>query len=93
MDLVFGDRWGDYRWKLWQGLITNHYSYAIDSHETIQSKLGSLECFRVTATAKSEIGETYLTAFFNEKLGFVRLKYMNIDDSQVIMELVEIKKN
>jgi hypothetical protein len=37
--------------------------------------------------AESELGKTYLTSYFNETYGFVRLEYINIDGSTLNIEL------
>jgi hypothetical protein len=90
--LEIGDGWGDYRWKLWEGSITNHYSYRIESQEKVETKLGNFDCLKIVSQARSRIGETYLTAYYNEDFGFVRLAYTNIDKSQVSLNLTKIVK-
>lgn len=91
--LEIGENWSDYRWKTWKGSIVNKYSYKVEAIENIQTNLvDSIACFKVVSNAKSAIGITHLTAYYNETLGFVKLMYTNIDQSQVILNLTRIIK-
>lgn len=91
--LRIGDHWADGRWKLWKGQVENEYHYEITDKRTLKTDLGEIECLVIESNAKSRIGETKLTAYFNTKLGFVKLDYTNIDGSKTILELTEhIKK-
>lgn len=90
--LEIGDGWGDYRWKSWDGSITNHYSYRVEAQEEVETKIGNLDCLKIVSEAKSRIGETYLTAYYNEDFGFVKLVYTNIDKSQIALNLVKVVK-
>jgi len=81
--------WMDIRWKTWEGNIENNYQYEITDKCILETVIGNIECFIIDATAKSRLGDTKLRAYFNEKLGFVKLDYVNIDGSQTNLELVE----
>lgn len=87
--LSIGSQWGDERWKTWEGGIENQYFYEITEKKTIETALGKLECFIIESTAWSELGETKLTAYFNEKYGFIKLNYINIDGSKTNLELIK----
>jgi len=92
--LEIGDQWGDYRWKEWNGIIENQYVYEmVDTNSMIHTSLGDLVCCKIDSYAESELGKTYLTAYFNEIYGFVRLEYINIDGSTLNIEIekAEIK--
>lgn len=89
--LRIGDHWKDDRWKTWNGSITNNYEYEIIGMEKLNTKLGTMECWVVEATATSEIGATGLIGYFNEKNGFVKLDYINIDKSRLTIEIKEIR--
>ena len=92
--LTIGSQWGDARWKEWEGAIVNHYKYRItDTNRTIITVLGSMNCTVVESRAKSRIGTTQATFYFEEKLGFVKYEYVNIDGSSLTIELVEINVN
>lgn len=88
--LKIGDYWKDERWKLWNGPITNNYKYSIVGKEALHTKLGKLDCWIVEGTAESAIGSTSLTGYFNESFGFVKLDYVNIDKSKVIIEIKKV---
>jgi hypothetical protein len=82
------------RWKKWEGVITiNHYSYEItDTAKIIATSIGDLSCYVIESVAKSELGDTFLTAYFNTNYGFVKLDYTNIDGSKLILKLEKIEK-
>lgn len=86
--LKFGDHWKDKRWLLWQGENENIYSYKITNKVKLKTKLGILDCFIVVGEAKSSLGKTNLKSYFNEKFGFVKLDYTNIDGTKTIIELI-----
>lgn len=89
--LKIGAGWGDERWKIWEGSIENKYQYEITDKKKITTKFGELDCFTITSTANSRIGNTALTALFHPKYGFIELDYTNIDGSKTILELVEYR--
>jgi hypothetical protein len=86
-ELRIGDYWGDKRWKEWTGVITNISTYEITGDALLATKFGKVKCYIVQASAKSELGVTYLTGYFNPTFGFVKLDYTNIDGSKIILEL------
>lgn len=88
-ELGIGGFWGDERWKTWEGSINNEYRYEITDKKAITTIFGDLEVYEITATAQSELGETGLTALFDEQYGFIELDYENIDGSRTLLELVE----
>lgn len=91
--LNFGDHWADKRWLEWKGENENNYKYQIIDKTTIATKLGDLECYVIESEAKSKLGTTKLTSYFNEKFGFVKLNYVNIDSSKIIIEIDDVKDN
>lgn len=90
--LKIGSFWGDQRWITWNGTIENKYQYEIVNIKRINSFKGKIKCYEVSATATSEIGTTRLNAFFNNTYGFVKLIYLNIDSTKLVLELVDIDK-
>ncbi|MDR2126258.1 MAG: hypothetical protein LBP63_05460 [Prevotellaceae bacterium] len=90
-DLTIGSYWGDARWKEWNDQIVNQMNYEITGDTVLQTSIGKLKCFVIKSSAKSEIGTTYLTAFFNETYGFVELYYTNIDSSKLILKIEQYK--
>jgi len=91
-NLKIGDSWADERWKKWEGSIENKCKYEIINKTKLETKLGELECYVIKSNAKSRIGQTELTAFFNEKFGFVKLNYTNIDGTKTNLELIETNR-
>lgn len=90
--LTIGSQWGSPYWKEWEGAIVNRYRYKIvDTSCSLSTALGALDCVRVEATAKSRLGKTHLTAYYNEKYGFVKFDYINIDGSQIEIDLQSLR--
>lgn len=88
--LTIGSQWGDERWKTWTGSIVNKYKYKItDTACEVVTPMGTLSCVKVEAMAKSRIGKTLLTAYYNDTYGFVKMDNTNIDGSKIIINLVE----
>lgn len=90
--LQIGDSWADERWKKWEGSIENEYNYEIVDKKNIETQLGILECYVIESIAESRIGQTELRALFNEKYGFVKLNYTNIDGTKTNLELIEHRR-
>ena len=87
--LTIGSHWGDERWKTWTGGIVNKYKYKItDTDCEVVTPMGTLPCVKVEAVAKSRIGKTYLTAYYNDTYGFVKMDNTNIDGSRLVVDLV-----
>jgi hypothetical protein len=88
--LEIGDYWKDQRWKVWTGSIKNEYQYEITGHEKLQTAIGTLDCWVVNSTATSRVGVTELKAFYNEKYGFVKLDFVNIDKSMLNINIKKV---
>ena len=50
---------------------------------------GLLPCYVITGNAVNQIGETSLTAYFNQNYGFILLKYTNIDRSIITLKRIK----
>lgn len=92
-ELSIGDHYGDNRWKTWSGRITNSYNYEVIRRISLDTNFGKLECYEIQSKAVSELGTTSLKSWFNEEFGFVKLKYVNIDQSILTLTLVDKKNN
>ena len=89
--LTIGSHWGDERWKTWEGIIVNKYKYKItDTDCELVTPMGTLPCVKVEAVAKSRIGKTHLTAYYNDTYGFVKMDNTNIDGSRIVIDLVGV---
>lgn len=87
--LEIGENWGDERWLKWKGSITNKYWYEITEIKAVETHFGKINCYIIQCEATSSIGTTKLTSYYNEVYGFVKLNYMNIDGTQLNLELVK----
>lgn len=91
--LTIGSQWGDARWMEWEGTIVNRYKYRItDTFHTITTDFGTINCIVVESQAKSRIGTTQATFYFEEKLGFVKYEYVNIDGSTLTIDLLNVSE-
>ncbi len=89
--LGIGDHYSDRRWAIWEGSIVNQMQRKITGKEIVSTAFGKLVCYVVKSRSVSRIGETALTAYFNEKYGFIRMEYVNIDGSELVANLVKIR--
>ena len=87
--LEIGDYWGNVKWKEWEGVIINKQYYKITGDTVLNTKTGNLHCYIVDSYAVSELGKTYLTSYFNDKYGFIKLDYTNIDGSKIVLNLIQ----
>lgn len=92
LNAVSGYVFGDAKWRKWEGLIDIDETYKNAGRRKVYCKavLRSVWCTKIQAGAVSDLGKTSLVAYFNEQLGFVRLEYQNIDQSKLILELIEL---
>lgn len=91
--LKVGENWSDSRWKRWENTIKVESLYQKHRKKIkIDSKLGVLKCTLIEASAFSTLGNTSLKIYYHQNYGFVKLEYINIDGSTIILELIEIKK-
>ncbi len=89
--LTIGSNWGDHRWTKWDGLIENEMKYAAKGFVNLQTSFGNIKCRKVMAEGKMPIGNTKLVSYFNEKYGFVKLIYTNIDGSLLTFNLKDME--
>lgn len=89
---IRGSSWGDERWQTWEGIIECTSDYEITGKQPLTTPIGVLECFIIQSTASTPFGKTYLTAYFNMDVGFIKLDYTNIDSTKLVLEVVEISK-
>ena len=89
--LTIGSQWSDPRWKVWEGNITNDYTYKTIAKENIDTEIGSLDCLLIEGTATSDLGKTSLISYYNEDYGFVKLEYTNIDGSKTFLDILQIE--
>lgn len=67
-------------------------TYKITGKTKLETKLGELTCYVTEAKAVNLHSKPgYLTSYFNEQYGFVKLEYTNIDGSRLVIELVEFQ--
>lgn len=81
--LQIGSGWGDKRWKEWSGIIVNEFHYRVVDKINVKTKIGTLVCYVIESNGISELGTTRLISYFNEKYGFVKFEYTNIDNSKL----------
>lgn len=90
-DLSISEIWGDKRWKEWKGRIANKFFYKIVGQKMIETPMGAIECIIVDSHSESSLGKTALKSFFNHRYGFVRLEYLNIDTSKIVIDLIKVE--
>ncbi len=87
------ENWSDPRWLEFEGQLEIVSNYEITDVKYMDTPLGQLQCFEITAVATNEYGAAKLVSYFNEEYGFVKLDYANIDGSKLFMNLIEVKEH
>lgn len=67
------------------------FYYKVTGNTTLKYDGETIRCFIIEASCKSQYGNSKLISFFNDKYGFVKMEYLNMDDSIFIFSLFEIK--
>ncbi|QHT70373.1 hypothetical protein GXP67_28815 [Rhodocytophaga rosea] len=88
-DITIGGDWGSKDLMEWKGLKEFKAFYKLLGKETLSTKLGKLECYKILAEGSNDFGKTQLVLFFNEKYGFVQLHYQNINQTSMQIELID----
>ena len=84
-----GKGWSDERWLVWEGNLDMSCDYEMTDFLSVNTPLGEMECYEITAVANNDYGSTKLVAFYNTQYGFVRLNYTNINNTKTTIELIE----
>ena len=84
-----GEEWSDERWLLWEGQLDISCEYEITNFLGLDTPLGQIDCYEVTANGYNIYGDTKLIAYFNTQYGFVKLIYTNINNTKTVIELVD----
>ena len=90
-EMEVGTLYADKRWAEWEGVLLFKSHYKISNIVKLNTPLGKLSCYVINSETNSELGKSYLTAYFNKKYGFVKFDYINIDGSKMIIDLVKIE--
>ena len=85
------ERWSDKRIIEYYGKQHANYQYRITGKRELKTSFGKKECFVIESTANTSLGITKLKSYFNEEYGFMVLDYFNVDNSKVILNLIEVK--
>jgi hypothetical protein len=93
---VGGPHYLDSRWIDAKETVHISYLYTRAKDETLKTPLGEIVCKVTIGTASSEsnnkLMKTHLKSYYNSNYGFVKLVYDNINGSQLVMDLIDIKK-
>lgn len=93
-ELEIGDQWSSTSWKEWTGNIMNKMTYTITEKKRITTDaLEDLDVFVIKGEATSSVGNSELLAYFNEKYGFVKMEYKNINGTGLDFTLKEVRIN
>lgn len=85
-------KYSDPRWGDWQADEEMRFNYKISAKTSLDTPFGLLDCWEIKASGSGLIGSSALTAYFNEKYGFVQMTYKNIDQSTMVMKLTAVNK-
>lgn len=85
--LTIGDHWSNATLAAWEGDLMLTYEYEITEKEKVKTNFGEIECTVVNAIAISNIGTSYLKAYFSDDLGFVKLNYIVFNGMEISLIL------
>jgi hypothetical protein len=85
-------RWSDPRIIQYEGKVSATYDYRVIGPKSLQTPLGELETWEIEGTATSRLGTSSLRSYFDERYGFVRLEYRNLDRSEIVLELTQVRE-
>ena len=71
--------------------ISRNLTYKVVDKTKIKSKLGKITCFKIEANAEGTLKKTSMIAYFNDKFGFVKIIFNNLDGSVIILNLDSVK--
>ncbi len=93
--LDVGGFWLDPRWIDRKETITIKYEYIKSVDETLTTPLGKINCRVTNGTGTADLGnktmKTFLKSYYNPEYGFVRLEYINVDSTKIVIQLIDIK--
>ena len=75
----------------WDKKINIHHQYTNLENSFLDTALGRLDCRVVEAYAQSEMGRSSMIAYYHDRYGFVKISYDNVDGSQLILDLMEVR--
>jgi hypothetical protein len=85
-------RWSDPRIIEYDGKLSATYDYRVVGEKSLQTPLGELNTWEIEGTATSRLGASSLRSYFNERYGFVRLEYRNLDRSEIVLDLTRVRE-
>jgi hypothetical protein len=88
--MLIGQHWGNPFWATWDRNILMKYEYKYLGKKVIQYNQKDLNCHIIKSKSNSEIGESYLTTYYSEEFGFVKMNYVLTNGVQVLIELKEM---
>jgi hypothetical protein len=89
--LDLGKKWPEFKAFDWKGDLQLRCRYKEEGVEVVKLPIGDVSVIKTSAVGNTSAGKSFLISYFNEKYGFVKLIYNNLDGSRIIMTLKEIK--
>lgn len=91
-NVVIGDKYLDERWLNQKKKFTMRFNYKREKDEILSTSFGQITCKVTTATGTADFGptmKTMLKSYYQDVYGFIRLEYINIDQTKIIFQLIE----
>ncbi|SDC68974.1 hypothetical protein [Williamwhitmania taraxaci] len=67
------------------------YAYKVTKDTSILFDKSFVKCFVIEANCKSPYGNSRLISYFNEKYGFIKMRYLNMDGSRFHFTLEKVQ--
>jgi len=88
-----GEWWGSPVWMEWEGPLLFNLTYTITGNRMVDTEAGSFRCWVIEGKGTSEKGDTQLTSYFNEDVGFVQLTYTTINHLTINLKLKQVTQS
>ena len=83
--------WGSDKYVQWDSIVHFDYNYKVKNTTTIKVKESEIDCFLIHAKGESPIGKYRSDFYFNPKVGFVKMDYLLMDESRIVLYLDNFK--
>ncbi|UAB83515.1 hypothetical protein INR75_15235 [Zunongwangia sp. SCSIO 43204] len=85
--LKINNHWSNFTAMNWKDSLVNQVTYVISGKKLLEYNNNEISCWIIDAKGSNRIGESFLTSYFNEELGFIKFEYKTIENKQIVFTL------
>ena len=75
---------------MWEGTLPVTFRYQLLADTSVITPFGVLPCHRIQGIGSSNVGTTALDSYFHPTYGFVRLRYHNIKQTRLDLDMIQV---